>query len=113
MAQSIKRVMFALTILLVAYIVGIILYSHVEGWRYLDAAYFLTATFATIGYGDIVPVTDLGKMLTIVYGWIGIAVGFYFIYELIHLENEFFSNGNKKKDVNPISAQLPGNNRKP
>ena len=97
MAQSIKRVLFALAILLLAYIIGIVIYSHVEGWNYLDAAYFVTAMFTTVGYGDIVPKTDLGKLITIVYGWIGISVGFYFIYELIHLENDFFSNGKKKK----------------
>jgi hypothetical protein len=33
--------------------------------RLLDAVYFVTTTFATVGYGDIVPVTAAGKVLTV------------------------------------------------
>jgi len=33
--------------------------------RLLDAVYFVTTTFATVGYGDIVPVTAAGKVLAV------------------------------------------------
>jgi len=33
--------------------------------RLLDAIYFVTTTFATVGYGDIVPVTTPGKLLAV------------------------------------------------
>lgn len=41
---------------------------------FLDALYWSTTALATIGYGDITPVTDLGKFLAIVSSLVGIAV---------------------------------------
>jgi len=34
-----------------------LVYHFVEGWPYLDAAYFSVMTISTVGYGDITPVT--------------------------------------------------------
>ena len=34
---------------------GAALFSHWEGWSYLDGAYFSFITFTTIGLGDLVP----------------------------------------------------------
>jgi len=52
-------------------------FHMIEGWRILDAVYFTTTTLATVGYGDFHPVTDLGKMFTIVYELIGIPMFLY------------------------------------
>ncbi|CAF1144857.1 unnamed protein product [Adineta ricciae] len=41
-------------------ILGAILFSEWEGWRFLDGAYFCFVTLATIGLGDLVP----GKSIT-------------------------------------------------
>jgi len=41
---------------LALYIVaGAVLFSHWEGWTYVDGAYFSFITFTTIGLGDLVP----------------------------------------------------------
>ncbi len=34
---------------------GAVLFSHWEGWSYIDSAYFSFITFTTIGLGDLVP----------------------------------------------------------
>ena len=45
-----------------------------EGWTLIDAFYFATCTFATVGYGDVKPLTDGGKLFACVYMIVGISV---------------------------------------
>ncbi len=65
---------FILVILL-----GSIVYQNVEGWSYIDSVYFTVVTMTTIGYGDIVPTTNVGKIITIFASFFGIAMVFYMI----------------------------------
>ncbi|CAF0889076.1 unnamed protein product [Adineta steineri] len=53
----IEHVPIAATLgVLALYIVaGAVLFSHWEGWSYVDGAYFSFITFTTIGLGDLVP----------------------------------------------------------
>ena len=41
---------------------------------YFDAVYWATVSLTTIGYGDIYPVTALGKTITMISSFLGIAV---------------------------------------
>jgi len=58
---------------------GTIIYHFVEGWRWLDALYFSVITLTTVGYGDLSPQTDFGKIFTILYILTGIGIIFGFI----------------------------------
>ena len=40
----------------------------------LDALWWCIATVTTVGYGDVVPVTDLGRVVAIVYMFFGITL---------------------------------------
>lgn len=62
--------MLAATLILIA----TIFYWLVEGWSFLDAAYFSVVTIATVGYGDLASQTALGKLFTIGYLFAGIAL---------------------------------------
>ncbi|MCX8197022.1 MAG: potassium channel family protein [Candidatus Micrarchaeota archaeon] len=77
--QKIKK---AFVILVIIYALAIVIYHTIEGWSWEESIYFTTATITTVGYGDIVPHTTIGKMMAIPLMWIGIAVGFYFIYTI-------------------------------
>jgi voltage-gated potassium channel Kch len=61
---------FAVAILLI----GAVFYHHVEHLSWLNAFYFCTITLATVGYGDITPHTDIGKLFTIFYVLVGIGI---------------------------------------
>ena len=73
-------VIFSFILLLVG---GTFIYHNVEGWGYLDSTYFMVITATTIGYGDFTPQTDIGKITTIFYSFIGIAFMFYMIDSII------------------------------
>jgi voltage-gated potassium channel len=61
-------------LLLAVWGVGAVFYHLVEGLSYVDAIYFTACTLTTVGYGDITPKTDAGKLFTAAYTFVGIGI---------------------------------------
>jgi voltage-gated potassium channel len=55
-------------------VIGAVFYHNVESWGWLDAFYFTVITLATVGFGDLSPETDVGKLFTIFYVLAGIGI---------------------------------------
>lgn len=70
-------VLFSLTFFIL--LVGTFMYHRIEGWRWFDSFYFSVTTLTTVGFGDLAPRTDLGKLFTIFYIFSGIGVILSFI----------------------------------
>ena len=66
-----------IAMLVIVLLIGTFAYHNVEGWRCLDSLYFTVVTITTIGYGDFAPVTDVGKIITIIFPFLGIGIAFY------------------------------------
>jgi voltage-gated potassium channel Kch len=78
-AQDTKSLIIPLVLLAIVYAISIIFFHLVEGWNFLDAAYYTTITIATVGYGDYTPHTDLGKIGAIALIFSGTSIALYVI----------------------------------
>ncbi len=70
---------------------GTVSYKFIEGWSWVDSLYFSVVTLTTVGYGDVSPQTDAGKLFTIVYIIIGLGLILNFI-EVTHAHYEELEN---------------------
>lgn len=59
---------------LASLLVSATLFSIVEGRTFLDGLWWSCATALTIGYGDIAPVTQLGKFFGLVFAHIWVLI---------------------------------------
>jgi voltage-gated potassium channel Kch len=76
------RVLIASTIGII--VAGTTFYRFVENFSWVDAYYFSVITLTTVGYGDISPQTDTGKIFTTFYILIGVGIITAFITNFAH-----------------------------
>ncbi|MCB1116034.1 MAG: two pore domain potassium channel family protein [Chlamydiia bacterium] len=55
-------------------ILGTVLFHYIEEWSWFDSLYYTVITLTTIGYGDLSPVTTLGKMVAMIYSVLSVGV---------------------------------------
>ncbi|EDM70900.1 Potassium channel protein [Roseobacter sp. AzwK-3b] len=53
---------------------GTVFFRLVEGWSWLDSYFFTVVTLSTVGYGELVPATPLGKIGTTVFILVGLGI---------------------------------------
>ncbi|TAQ87519.1 hypothetical protein B7494_g4172 [Chlorociboria aeruginascens] len=76
-----QRTLMLQTISFLVYLLsGSAVYSHIEGWKYLDAVYWADVTLLTVGYGELSPTTHLGRGLLFPYAiggiiYLGLVIG--------------------------------------
>lgn len=58
-----------------AYIgVGVVVFHIIEDFGWIDSLYFVVVTLGTVGYGDLAPKTEFGRVFTVFYIIFGIGV---------------------------------------
>ncbi len=60
--------------LVVIILVGTVFFRIVEGWTWIDSYFFTVVTLSTVGYGNLVPATALGKIGTTVFIFLGLGI---------------------------------------
>ncbi|MBC7163519.1 MAG: two pore domain potassium channel family protein [Roseovarius sp.] len=64
MREPSLRVLLALLMVIIG---GATVFFHlVEGWSWIDSYFFTMVTLSTVGYGNLVPATAIGKIATTV-----------------------------------------------
>ena len=63
-----------LAMLILIIVSGTVFFHHVEGWTWLDSYFFTVVTLSTVGYGELVPATAMGKIGTTVFILLGLGI---------------------------------------
>lgn len=61
-----RRILFAASLPVILVAVGMVGYHTIEGWNYFDSLYMTVITLGTVGFGETHPLSQTGRIFTIV-----------------------------------------------
>src|SRR6185503_5784651 len=71
------RIRFVFVAVLLALVVGTLMFRTLEGWSILDSLYVTVQTVTTVGYGDRTPQTTAGRAFATVFMLFGVGLVLY------------------------------------
>ena len=82
-----NRIWLILTIYVVSLLAGAAVFAVAEGKSFADGLWWAAVTALTIGYGDLTPVTAVGRTAGILFGhfWIFMVIPMIIANILLHL----------------------------
>jgi len=85
------RILRAMALFVLVALLGTLGYHYLEGWDTLDGLYMTIITMTTIGYGEIRPLSDIGRLFTIILIFISVGIAGYAISVMVAfvVEGEF------------------------
>ncbi len=83
--EQIRHVLIAVSLLALVVVVGTLGFAYLEGLTPFNALYLTIATVTTVGYGDIVPETQGGKLFTMGLIISGVGITLYVLIEIMGL----------------------------
>ena len=74
MDPSRREIMLATITLMFVIAVGMIGYRVIEGWPWMDGLFMTFITLTTIGFAEVRPLSDIGRLFTIILALTGIGI---------------------------------------
>jgi len=104
--DPVRHLKVSIIVLALLVTLGCLGYMAIEGWGFLDALYMTVITLATIGFQEVHPLSQPGKIFTMVLIVIGVSVLGYIVGSLaqIMFEGQFQRIMGRKKVEKRIEA---------
>jgi len=104
-----RELMGGVAALVGVFLVGTIWYHRVEGWRLIDAAYMTVITLATVGFMEVNPLGDRGRIFTIVLILSGVISIGYMINRISDAVIQgYFQEGWRLEQLRRVMESLSG-----
>lgn len=107
--NPLKKTYLAIYLLLLSIIIGVTGFMVIEHYTFLDACYMTIITLGTVGFAEVNPLSDSGKIFTIFLIISGLVIFGYFIAQISRavLDGEFvryFKTYKMKKNINLLKG---------
>jgi len=80
-----RSIQYAVVLLVLIILAGMSGYMLIEGWSAWDSLWMIFITLTTIGYGEVHPLSDGGRLWTMALILVGVSVGTYTLTRLTAL----------------------------
>ena len=89
--NSLRRLIWSIGALVAIVFIGTIGYELIEGWALLDSIYMTITTITTVGFREVHPLSDAGRIFSIVLIIFGVGGALYVLTNIMGyiLEGQF------------------------
>jgi voltage-gated potassium channel len=94
------RIRLVMMAVLLAILLGTVVFHLLEGWSILDSLYVTVQTVTTVGFGDLTPRTTLGRIFATFFMMLGVGVVLYALTSTVQsiVHSELFARyGHSRK----------------
>lgn len=104
-----QQLILGVFLLFSVFLLGTSWYHLVEGWRWPDAAYMAVITLATVGFMEVQPLGDRGRMFTIVLILLGVITIGYIVNRFTDaIIQGYFQEGMRQQRLRRLMESLSG-----
>jgi len=103
--DSLRRLVWSIFALVAIVVIGVIGYEVIEGWSFLDAVYMTITTITTVGFREVHPLSEVGRIFTIVLIIFGVGGALYVLTNIMGyiLEGQFGITVGRRRMKNRIA----------
>ncbi|MGB0454991.1 MAG: potassium channel family protein [Bacteriovoracaceae bacterium] len=106
--MNLKAKLTLFCILIALTLVGTIGFMTIEGWTFLESLYMTIITLTTIGYGEVKPLSEIGKIFNILLMCIGVGMATFtltrFMAEILSIDFDKRRRAKMNKEVKKLSG---------
>lgn len=105
-ADSNRKILIAATAVAVVIVIGATGFHFIEGWSILASLYVSAQTVTTVGYGDLTPATQQGRLFSTVFMLGGVGVVLYALSTVVQaiVQSELVANAGQRRLARKMST---------
>jgi voltage-gated potassium channel len=102
-----KELIGGIVALVIVFLLGTLWYRFIEGWTWIESAYMTVSTLATVGFGEINPLGQRGRLFTMVLIIMGVVSIGYIVNRLTEaLIQGYFQEGIRERQERRLIEKL-------
>ena len=80
-----RRLVIPLSVLMSILIAGLLYFIYGEGWGLIDSLYMIVITLSTVGFKEVRPLSDIGRLITTGIIVVGVSTVLYTAGQVIEI----------------------------